>query len=117
VLANAPEHPGAFCLAKIAGDPGVVGIVLAEATGAATARTRSEGVSYDTAPVATSGIVLCKADATLTPILANDLLVASPIPGHAMKAPRPVEPGTVIGKALEPLESGTGLIKVLVMLR
>jgi hypothetical protein len=25
--------------------------------------------------------------------------------------------GTLIGKALEPLESGTGLIKVLVMLR
>ena len=28
-----------------------------------------------------------------------------------------IEQGTVIGKALEPLESGTGLIKVLVMLR
>jgi hypothetical protein len=34
-----------------------------------------------------------------------------------MKAPLPAEPGTVIGKALESLENGTGLIKVLVMLR
>jgi hypothetical protein len=26
-------------------------------------------------------------------------------------------PGTVLGKALEPLDAGTGMIKVLVMLR
>jgi hypothetical protein len=118
VLTNAPEHPGAFCLTKVMNDPGVVGIVMAEAVGAPSAKARSESApSYDSAPVATSGIVLCKADSTLGPIAANDLLVASPIPGHAMKAARPIEPGTVIGKALEPLESGTGMIKVLVMLR
>jgi hypothetical protein len=34
-----------------------------------------------------------------------------------MKAPCPIKPGTIIGKALEPLRVGTGLIKVLVMLR
>jgi hypothetical protein len=118
VLTNAPEHPGAFCLAKVMNDPGVVGIVMAEAVGAPSAKARSESApSYDTAPVATSGVVLCKADATLVPIAANDLLMASPIPGHAMKAAKPIEPGTVIGKALEPLRSGTGLIKVMVMLR
>jgi hypothetical protein len=27
------------------------------------------------------------------------------------------KPGTILGKALEPLDSGTGLIRVLVMLR
>jgi hypothetical protein len=116
VLTNTPDHPGTFCLTKVMNDPGVVGIVVAEVTGTAAARSRSEA-PYDTAPVAPSGVALCKADATLTPILANDLLVASPIPGHAMKAPKPIEPGTVIGKALEPLESGMGLIRVLVMLR
>jgi hypothetical protein len=124
VLTNAPEHPGAFCLTKVMHDPGVVGVVLTEAGGAAPAKTRSEAATYDTAPVATSGVVLCKADATLTPIAPNDLLVTSSIPGHAAKAqPKIIEgvpiytSGTVIGKALEPLESGTGLIKVLVMLR
>jgi hypothetical protein len=118
VLANAPEHPGTFCLARLASDPGVVGIVVAEPSGYAPPPVGSEsGSSLEFAPVAAGGVVLCKADATLTPIAANDLLVASPIPGHAMKAPRPVEPGTVIGKALEPLASGTGMIKVLVMLR
>ena len=46
----------------------------------------------------------------------SDLLVASPTPGHAMKTLNPA-PGTVIGKAMEPMETGAGLIKVLVMLR
>jgi hypothetical protein len=95
-----------------------VGIVVAEPPGYDSSQvTLDRELGSESAPVATGGVVLCKTDATLTPILANDLLVASPIPGHAMKAPRPVEPGTVIGKALEPLASGTGLIKVLVMLR
>ncbi len=67
-------------------------------------------------PVAFSGIVQCKADASAGPIAVGDLLTTSPTPGHAMRASNPA-PGTVVGKALEPLASGTGLIKVLVMLR
>jgi hypothetical protein len=110
VLVNDLLHPGAFCLGRTAADPGVVGVAR-ETTSAAPA-------GADTlVPVATGGIVLCKSDATLSPIRPNDLLVTSPLPGHAMRAPRPIEPGTVIGKALEPLESGTGVIKVLLMLR
>ncbi len=34
-----------------------------------------------------------------------------------MKAPEVIAAGTVIGKALEPLETGTGTIKLLVMPR
>jgi len=63
-----------------------------------------------------SGITLVKTDASLEPIRRGDLLVSSPLPGHAMKM-KAFVPGTVIGKALEPLESGTGMIKVLVMMR
>ena len=48
---------------------------------------------------------------------AGDLLVTSATPGHAMKAGPNAPTGTVIGKALEPLESGTGMVKMLVMLR
>lgn len=47
----------------------------------------------------------------------GDLLVASATPGHAMKAGSNPPLGTIIGKALEPLESGTGVIKMLVMLQ
>jgi hypothetical protein len=68
------------------------------------------------APVALSGTVLCKAETGNGSIEIGDLLVSSSIHGHAMRDDNPA-PGTVIGKALEPLDSGTGMIKVLVMLR
>ena len=68
------------------------------------------------APVALSGTVLCKVDAGFGAIQVGDLLTTSVTPGHAMRSDE-FHPGTILGKALEPLEAGTGLIKVLVMLR
>jgi type VI secretion system secreted protein VgrG len=68
------------------------------------------------APVALSGTVLCKVDAGYGAIVPGDLLTTSATTGHAMRADDPV-PGTIVGKALEPLADGTGTIKVLVMLR
>ena len=68
------------------------------------------------APVAFSGIVSCKVDAGYGPVRVGDLLTVSPTPGHAMRSSDHTA-GTVLGKALEPLDSGTGIIKVLVMLR
>jgi hypothetical protein len=68
------------------------------------------------APVAFSGVVDCKVDASYGPVWPGNLLVTSPTPGHAMAQQAPL-PGTVLGKALEPLEKGVGTIKVLVMLR
>jgi hypothetical protein len=68
------------------------------------------------AAIALSGTVPCKVDAGYGAILPGDLLTSSPTKGHAMRADEFI-PGTVIGKALEPLENGTGLIRVLVMLR
>src|SRR5713226_5449536 len=67
--------------------------------------------------VATSGRVRVKVDATKGPIHIGDLLVTSDVPGVAMKS-EPVNiggvqlhrPGTLIGKALEPLEKGSGKI-------
>ena len=68
------------------------------------------------APIALSGIVDAKVDAGYGAIQVGDLLTTSPTLGHAM---REIDhrPGTIVGKALEPLEFGTGTIKVLVMLR
>ena len=43
-------------------------------------------------------------------------LMSSPIPGHAMRADDPA-PGTILGKALESLETGSGRVRMLVMLR
>jgi hypothetical protein len=74
--------------------------------------------------VATTGRVKVKVDATNGPIRIGDLLVTSDKPGVAMKS-LPVEiggvrihrPGTLIGKALEPLAQGTGEILVLLSLQ
>ncbi len=69
-------------------------------------------------PVAILGIVACKVSAENGPIRPGDLLVTSATPGHAMRADREkAQPGTILGKALEPLDSGTGLIQVLVTLQ
>jgi hypothetical protein len=74
--------------------------------------------------VATTGRVLVQVDASNGPIHIGDLLVTSDVPGMAMKS-TPVNlsgvqlhrPGTLIGKALEPLEKGSGKILVLLSLQ
>ncbi len=74
--------------------------------------------------VATTGRVKVKVDASNGPIKIGDLLVTGDKEGFAMKSV-PVEiggvrihrPGTLIGKALEPLASGTGEILVLLSLQ
>lgn len=68
-------------------------------------------------PLAIVGVVPVKANADNGPIAPGDLLVTSDIPGHAMAADDDPPQGTVIGKALEGLESGTDTIKILVMLQ
>jgi hypothetical protein len=74
--------------------------------------------------VATTGRVRLKVDASNSPIEIGDLLVTSDIPGVAMKS-QPVNlggiqlhrPGTLIGKALEPLTKGRDEILVLLSLQ
>jgi hypothetical protein len=77
-----------------------------------------EGLLETEIPVAIMGIVPCKASAENGPIAVGDLLTTSSIPGHAMKVVnRLTSAGTIVGKAMEWLASGTGMIKVMVMLR
>jgi hypothetical protein len=69
-------------------------------------------------PIALIGKVYCKVDASSSPIEVGDLLTTSPTPGHAMKALDPLKAfGAVIGKALQPLENGLGLIPILIALQ
>ena len=74
--------------------------------------------------VAATGRVKVKVDATSGPIKIGDLLVTSNKEGVAMKSVpvkfggvRMHRPGTLIGKALEPLANGTGEILVLLSLQ
>ena len=66
--------------------------------------------------VAIAGLVACKVDAGYGAIRPGDLLSVSPTAGHAMRAVEPAV-GTILGTAAEPLDAGTGTIKVLVMPR
>jgi hypothetical protein len=69
------------------------------------------------APLTVVGLVPVKASAENGPILPGDLLTTSSTPGHAMRAGANPPVGSVIGKALEPLDEGTGVIQMLVMLQ
>lgn len=74
--------------------------------------------------VATTGRVKVKVDATRRPVRVGDLLVTSGRPGVAMRSvpvatgsARMHRPGTIVGKALEPLSGGEGYILVLLSLQ
>lgn len=83
------------------------GIVLGRRAGAA-----------DCVPLALAGRVACRVDADLGAIAVGDLLTTSTSVGHAMKAQnRDLAFGAVIGKALQPMGSGKGLIPILVALQ
>lgn len=82
------------------------------------------GPPDDEVPLGMVGVVPTKVSAENGPIRRGDLLVTSSIPGHAMRA-EPVDvngvevypTGAILGKALEPLDAGTGVIQVLVNVR
>jgi len=114
-----PEKPGYFRKARgaysrlvagvISSDPGVV-------LGSNSDPVEGQG---DSRPVlALAGRVPVKATTENGPIRVGDLLVASSKPGYAMRCTDPASAvGAVIGKALEPLEEGEGMIMVQVTLR
>jgi hypothetical protein len=76
------------------------------------------------APLAIAGIVPVKVTDEGGPIAPGDALTSSSTPGHAMKAAKVrvggiafFPSGVVIGKALEPLPAGRGVIRALVVLQ
>ncbi|MFN8499612.1 MAG: hypothetical protein U0641_17305, partial [Anaerolineae bacterium] len=75
-------------------------------------------------PVAMLGVVPTKVTAENGPIEVGDMLVTSSSPGRAMKAKAAMvsgveiyPTGAILGKALEALPAGSGVIKVLVTLK
>ena len=81
--------------------------------------SRPNGTSIGTGEylsmVTLGAFLTVKVDASFGAIQPGDLLVSSPNPGYAMRAASP-KTGTVVGKALGSLGSGTGTIPVLVTL-
>ncbi|WP_148210094.1 hypothetical protein [Candidatus Korobacter versatilis] len=69
-------------------------------------------------PMAVIGIVPCKVTTENGPIHRGDLLVTSSLRGYAMKGTdRQRLTGAIVGKALQDLPEGTGVIEILVTLQ
>jgi len=99
-------------------DKRAIGVVA----GAGTLRTAiTLGASADATPsvnIALVGTAFCRVDADVRPIGVGDLITTSDTAGHGMKAVDPASSfGAVIGKALAPLESGRGLIPIILALQ
>jgi hypothetical protein len=68
--------------------------------------------------VALTGRVYCLVDADRGGIAPGDLITTSDTPGHGMKvADHTRAQGAIVGKAMTGLESGRGLVLVLVSLQ
>jgi hypothetical protein len=110
--------------ADSAASTAVIGVVDAayqpEGTAAGpTGRTDATGAinSGDYLTIVTLGaFATIKVDASYGAVQPGDLLVSSPTPGHAMRADNPAL-GTVIGKALAPLDEGTGTVAIMVTMQ
>jgi len=113
-----PERPNHVLASTASYDTAVAGVISAR-PGIALGEA-GEGKTL----VATTGRVKVRVDATRAPIKIGDLIVTSDVEGVGMKS-EPVllggrrihAPGTIIGKALEPLAGGTGEILVLLSLQ
>jgi len=119
LVAIDPDNPGALRMTESAYDRTVAGIVSG-ANGIKPGVTlKQEGTSAaGNIPVALTGRVYCMADASKGAIKPGDLLTSSDIPGHAMKvADYTKAQGSIVGKAMTGLDSGTGMVLVLVTLQ
>ena len=129
VESGTPLAPGTIVVVDPAVRDGVRPSTRAYDVGVAGAISAQPGVvlgekGASKSLVAQSGRVKVKVDARYGRIQAGDLLVTSPTPGHAMRS-KPLRvhgvpvhrPGTIVGKALEPLAKGTGEILVLLTLQ
>ncbi len=119
VVAIDADNPGHLCLARGEYNRRVAGVIAganAFSTGVVLGR---ESGNEHAAPVALSGRVYVRCDATDRAIEPGDLLTTSDTPGHAMPAADPSRtPGAIIGKAMTGLEKGErGLVLVLVTLQ
>jgi hypothetical protein len=118
VMAIDYERPGQLRMSECAYDRRVAGVVSGAGDLAAGAVLGNGVGSEEDLPVALSGRVWVKCDASRRPIRAGDLLTTSATPGHAMAATdRDRAQGAILGKAMTELQEGQGLVLVLVSLQ
>lgn len=112
------DQQGRLCSSSLAYDKKVAGVISGAGHYKPGLVLDKQISSNKRLPVALMGKVYCKVDAAYAPVEVGDLLTTSTTPGYAMKADNPLQAfGAVIGKALQPLNEGRGLIPVLVALQ
>lgn len=118
VLVVDADHPGQFLKATERYSTLVAGIYSTKPGLLGRRQTTDPKNSTTEVPMAMVGIVPTKVSVENGSIKPGDLLVTSSISGHAMKGTdRGLLAGAIVGKALGTLESGTGVIEVLVSLQ
>ena len=119
VVAIDPAAPGKLRLSDCAYNRRVAGIITgANDFSVGLVLGTSENNDELDLPVALTGRVWVHCDARTSAIEPGDMLTTADTAGHAMKATdRDRSHGAVIGKAMTSLESGRGLVLVLVSLQ
>lgn len=118
VLSIDPDNPGQLMCSADAYDNKVAGVVSGAGGIQPGIKLGQDGVLDGSIPVAMTGRVYVKASAENGPIRPGDLLTTASIPGHAMRVTDSDRGnGAIIGKAMGELESGEGLVLVLVNLQ
>jgi hypothetical protein len=113
-----PDKPGHLRPSEAAYDSRVAGVVSGAGGVQPGLTLHQAGMIEGDTVVAIAGRVYVKAEAFSSPIRPGDQLTTSSIAGYAMKATdRDQAYGAVIGKAMTGLETGTGLVLVLVNLQ
>jgi len=113
------DQNGALQQSRQAYDKKVAGVISgAGAFKPAITLDKQKNSGKNRLPLALVGKVFCKVDAQYGSVEVGDLLTTSPTTGCAMRVADPLKAfGAVIGKALRPLQTGQGLIPILVALQ
>lgn len=118
ILVIDPDAPGSFLKSNQPYSTMVAGVYSTQPGFVGRKHPANDPVSANEVPMAMVGRVPTKVSAENGPIKVGDLLVTSSIMGYAMKGTdRNQMIGAVIGKALGSLDSGTGVIEMLVTLQ
>ena len=114
-----PSRPGDLQISSRAYDRRVAGVISgAGGVGTGLLMGHSGTLADGEHPVALTGRVYCRVDASFGPIEPGDLLTTSPTPGYAMKVSDSERAqGAILGKAMTGLTSGRGDVLILVTLQ
>ena len=110
IVSLTPSVPGSVARSDGPNDALVIGCAVLEPTAGEPDAGPLPGAAI---AVATSHVALCRVDASYGAVQVGDRLSPSPAPGVAMRAESGAAGRVFLGRAVDPLPSGSALIRVL----